>query len=129
MGRPKKILSELEQTKLNNRKRVRAILLRILSHVDSYKIEYVIETSILKSWVKKYGFEFVEQFSLPNFLSDTKSLRPLTGDWGRNYLKEMFNLWEFNNQKSSKNIELGEKIGADTQVISKPKNLKDFLLS
>jgi hypothetical protein len=130
MPRPKKILSEEEQRKLDNRKKVRAILLRLLGHVDAFKINYVIETSILKSWVKKYGFEFVEQFNLPDFLSEVESLRPLTGSWGIQHIKEMYNLWEFNKKKSAEIVELTPvKIGADSQIITKPKNLKSFLNS
>lgn len=129
MPRPKKILTPEEQKKKDNRSRVRAIILRLLAHVDSKKIGWIIETSVVKSWIKKYGFEFVEQFNLPDFLSKTESLRPLTGDWGVSHLEKKFNLWKYNQQEINKVSALSpEKIGEDYKKINKKSNsLMEFL--
>lgn len=129
-GRPKKVLTEEEKRKLENRKRVRAIILKLLTHIESRKIVWIIETSIVKKWIKQYGFEFVEQFNLPDFLSEVDSLRPMTSAWGISHLEKMFRLWEYTNQEKNKTPTLTtEKIGTDSQISSKPKNLKSFLNS
>ncbi|MFM9826093.1 hypothetical protein [Flavobacterium sp.] len=129
MSRPKKILTPEEQRKKDNRLRVRAIILRLLAHINPRDISWIIETSVVKSWIKKYGFEFVEQFTLPDFLSKTESLRPLTGDWGISYLEKKFNLWKYNQQGINKVLALNsEKIGEDYKKIDKkPNSLVDFL--
>lgn len=129
MSRPKKILTPEEQRKQDNRLRVRFIILRLLGHVNPREISWIVETGIVKLWIKKYGFEFVEQFDLPNFLSETDSLRPLTGDWGISHLEKKFNLWKYNQQKINKVLVLNtEKIGQDYQKIDKkPNSLAEFL--
>ncbi len=128
MPRPKKILSEDEQRKLDNRKRVRAILLRLLSHIDAFKINRIIETSILKSWAKKYSLEFLESLELPAFLKETDSLRPLTGDYGKKYIEKQWNAWVYKNQEVRAAAELGDKIGPDLEIDkTTKKTLKDFL--
>ena len=130
MSRPKKILTPEEQRKKENRLRVRAIILRLLAHIEPRDIGWIIETGIVKSWIKKYGFEFIEQFDLPNFLSETDSLRPLTGDWGKNFLDKSYNLWLFKNQPKNTTFEFDfvEKIGEDYKKINKkPNSLVEFL--
>jgi hypothetical protein len=131
MPRPKKILTLEEQKKKDNRLRVRFIILRLLSHINPRDISWIVETGIVKLWVKKYGFEFVEKFDLPNFLSETDSLRPLTGDWGKGFLDKSYNLWLFKKRQNENllpEVNLTEKIGEDYKKTGKkPNNLVDFL--
>lgn len=128
MPRPKKILTSEEQRKKDNRLRVRAIILRLLAHIEPRKIGWIIETGIVKSWIKKYGFEFIEQFDLPNFLSETESLRPLTGDWGRKFIHQEWNRF-LTFKEQNKEIELPEltENSADIIIVKTKKSLKEFL--
>lgn len=128
MGRPKKILSQEEQSKLDQKLKVRAFILRILSHVEPRKINWIINSSIAKSLYKNYPADFLDTFILPDFLHNIEDLRPLTGNWGKQYINDKANLWKFNNEIVKQDIELSaEKVGPDVQISSKPKNLLDFL--
>lgn len=131
LRRPRKILTPEDLEKNKQKIFVRETIKRILNHVESREIDWIVESAVVKSWIKKYSIDFVKSFCLPDFLAKTDSLRPLTGDWGRSFLLESWNLWEFEQEKQREaarsKIELSDKIGADIQIIKKAKTLKDFI--
>ncbi len=128
MGRPKKILTLEEKEKLEQKLRIREFIKRVLGHLEFRQINWIVETSIVKSWFKKYpNQEFWDSFVLPEFLKEVTSLRPFSSNWGQEFIKKQYNIWIFNSQESAESIELGEKVAGDVQMDFKPKNLREFL--
>lgn len=127
-GRPRKVLSEEEQRKLNNKLKVKNFILRVLAHIEPRKIDWIVETAVARSWAKKYSLDFLDFLELPGFLKNTDSLRPLTGDYGKKYIEKQWNIWVYKNQEIRAAHDLSEKFGPDSQTIkTKPKTLKDFI--
>ena len=129
MARPKKILTIDEQKKLEEKIFVRETIRRILSHVEPRKIDYLVDTAILKSWLKKYSDkEFWNWFCFPSFLKDSTNLRPLTGEWGKEFLRKEYNIYLTIQKSKKENLVLSEKLGDDIQITTnKKQTLKEFL--
>lgn len=130
MGRPKKILTESEQKILEDKIFVRNFIRRVLAHVEPKQIDWISNSSIVKSWVKKFPDKnFWNEFVLPDFLKNVDSLKPFTSNWGRSFIEKSWNGYQFMKKKEQvESIFEDQKIGADKQFEkSKPKSLKEFL--
>ena len=96
---------------------------------DDIQINWIIELSITKYLIKHYpDISFWNQFTLPPSFGRIDSLRLLRGAWGREFLRQEWNRYNYTNAAPKTQLTLlDDKLGEDVKITKKPRTIQEFL--